>query len=56
VRTIERSTAFRRDYRRAITTPRNRKDLESILLGIVSLLVVDGPVPSHFRDHSLSGN
>jgi mRNA interferase YafQ len=55
MRTIEYSSSFRRDFRRLKTSPRYR-DLDSRLQGILNLLVSDQPLPSHNRDHALSGN
>ena len=43
MRTIERSTAFKRDYKRAKATP-------------AALLVSDQVLPKNNRDHALSGD
>lgn len=53
---IERSTAFKRDYKRIKVTPRYRKDLDSILSGILKHLLADKALPEKYLDHSLSGN
>jgi mRNA interferase YafQ len=55
MRTIEWTTAFRRDYKRTQATPRH-KDIESLLPEIVSLLAEDRPLRGQHRDHSLGGN
>ena len=55
MRTIEWTTAFRRDYKRTQATPRH-KDIESLLPEIVSLLAEDRPLREKHRDHSLGGN
>jgi mRNA interferase YafQ len=55
VRTIERSTAFKRDYKRVKTIPRHR-NVETILPEILALLLDDQPLPERNRDHALSGN
>jgi mRNA interferase YafQ len=41
MRTIERSTAFKRDYKRIKATPRYRKNLDSLLSDILELLLAD---------------
>jgi mRNA interferase YafQ len=56
MRTIERSSAFRRDYKRAKATPRHVKDLDPLLSAILSLLLSDRPLPASSRDHTLSGD
>jgi len=56
MRTIERSSAFRRDYKRAKATARHVKDLDSLLLAILSLMLSDRPLPARNRDHALSGD
>ncbi len=56
MRTIERSSAFGRDYKREKANPRYRKDLDSLLLTILALLVSDQVLPIRYRDHALIGN
>jgi len=56
MRTIERSTAFKRDYKRIKATPRYRKDLESLLTDVLKLLLADKALPEKNLDHTLSGN
>lgn len=56
MRTIERSSAFKRDYKRIKATPRYRKDLDSLILDILEFLLIDKLLPEKFLDHSLSGN
>jgi mRNA interferase YafQ len=55
VRTIERSTAFKRDYKRVKATPRHR-NIATLLPEILALLLNDQPLPEQNRDHTLSGN
>lgn len=55
MRTIEWTTAFRRDYKRTKSTPRH-KDIESLLPQIVGLLAEDRPLQAKHRDHILGGN
>jgi mRNA interferase YafQ len=54
MRRIERSTAFKRDYRRAKTASRYR-DLDQRLATLLELLIDDHPLPPRNRDHPLSG-
>jgi mRNA interferase YafQ len=56
MRIVERSTAFRRDYRRAKATPRHREDLERLVTAVVTMLLSDEVLPDSNRDHSLSGD
>ena len=55
MRTIERSLAFKRDFKRAKETPRHKKDLDSLVSTILTLLVSDQVLPKSSRDHALSG-
>jgi mRNA interferase YafQ len=56
MRTIERSTAFKRDYKRAKATPRYRKVLDSLLSAVVTVLLTDDTLPEVYRDHALAGD
>jgi mRNA interferase YafQ len=55
MRRIERSTAFKRDYRRAKAMPRYR-DLDERLVPVLELLINDQPLAPQNRDHPLTGN
>ena len=55
MRTIERSTAFKRDFKRE-TKGKHRKTLNDDLINVLSLLVADKPLGTCYRDHDLSGN
>ena len=55
MRRIERSTAFKRDYRRAKAISRYR-DLDDRLIAVLELLINDRLLPAQNRDHALSGN
>jgi len=55
MRTIERSSAFKRDYKRVKATPRHTKDLDPLLSEAVSSLLTDHPLPIGNRDHALGG-
>jgi mRNA interferase YafQ len=56
LRTIERSSAFKRDYKRAKATPRHSKNLDSLLSAVMERLVSDVVLPESNRDHALSGD
>ena len=55
MRTIERATAFKRDYQRTKAKPRHGKDLDPLFLATLGLLLSDQPLPEASRDHALSG-
>jgi mRNA interferase YafQ len=54
MRRIERTNAFRRDFKRE-KKGQYRRDLDSLVSDVVSLLVEDGPLPEKHRDHLLAG-
>ena len=56
MRTIERSSAFKRDYKRTKATPRHNKDLDSRLSNVVTLLLSGKVLPQINRDHGLGGD
>jgi len=56
MRTIERSTEFKRDYKRIKKSPRHRNELDSFLFAVIELLAIDQALPETSRDHSLSGD
>ncbi len=56
MRTIERSSAFKRDYKRVKATTRHRNDIDSLMSSIVNLLLADQTMPERHRDHGLSGD
>ena len=56
MRTIERSSAFKRDFKRAKATPRHRKDLDSLVSAVVALHGSDQVLLQNNRDHPLSGD
>lgn len=55
MRTIERSSAFKRDYKRIKAMPQHRGNVDELLLPIAALLANDQPLPENLRDHALSG-
>ena len=55
MRTIEWTSAFKRDYKRVKATP-THKDIENLFAGVAELLVDDKPLSEKHRDHRLGGN
>jgi mRNA interferase YafQ len=55
MRTIEWTSAFKRDYKRTKATPRH-SDIETLLPQIAGLLADRKPLPEKHRDHGLGGN
>jgi mRNA interferase YafQ len=56
MRTIDRSSAFKRDYKRVKAAPRHNKDLDLLLTALVTLLLNDESLPEGNRDHAPTGN
>ena len=56
MRTIERSSAFKRDYKRVKATPRYSKKLDSLVSTVSALLLSGQALPDNYRDHTLSGD
>ena len=54
MRTIERTSAFRRDFKRE-KKGLHRRDLDSLVSAVVSLLADDAVLPEKNRDHRLGG-
>ena len=54
MRRIERTNAFRRDFKRE-KRGQHRRDVEALLMVAVSLLADDLPLPEKNRDHALAG-
>ncbi|QLQ26268.1 MAG: type II toxin-antitoxin system YafQ family toxin [Dechloromonas sp.] len=55
MRTIERSTAFKRDYKRE-SRGRHRATLDADLMSILSALGGGSSPDARYRDHDLSGD
>jgi len=53
---IERSSASKRDYKRAKATARHNKNVESLVSTVVALLLSNRVLPENNRDHALSGD
>jgi mRNA interferase YafQ len=56
MRTIERSSAFKRDFKKVSLNPRHRKGLEALLTDVLGSLVQDLPLNENLADHTLTGN
>jgi mRNA interferase YafQ len=54
MRTISRTTRFKKDYKRE-ARGQHRATLDADLLAAISLLATDAPLPEKFRDHPLTG-
>jgi mRNA interferase YafQ len=54
MRRIERTKAFKKDYQRAVATPKHR-DLENLFPAVIALLATDTPLPEKYIDHPLRG-
>lgn len=54
MRRIERTNAFRRDYKREMRG-QHRRDFADLLAAAISLLAEDRPLPEKNRDHPLAG-
>ena len=55
MRTIERSSAFKRDYKREARGP-HAATLDAALLPVLTILAKDEPLEPRHRDHDLSGD
>jgi mRNA interferase YafQ len=55
MRRIEPTTAFRRDFKRE-KRGKHRRDLDSLVSTVISLLAEDKPLPEKNRDHGLGGD
>jgi len=54
MRTISRTTQFKKDYKRE-TRGKHRATLDADFLAVLSLLANDGTLPEKYRDHLLTG-
>lgn len=55
MRTIERSSQFKADYKRE-RKGSYRKSIEADLLQVIELLVNDAEIPASYCDHALTGS
>ena len=56
MRSIKRSTTFKKDYKRVKANPKHAKNLNAQLSSLLQMLVQDKPLPDTYRDHDLIGN
>lgn len=54
MRTIERTSQFKQDYKRE-RKGRHRNDVEGLIVSAIDLLVIDEALPQNYCDHPLSG-
>ena len=54
MRRIERTSQFKRDYRRELKG-RHRTSLDAVLVPVLIALTNDQPLESRYHDHALSG-
>ena len=54
MRRIERTTAFQRDFKLE-KKGQHRRELDSLVSSVVSLLIADAPLPQKNSDHRLGG-
>lgn len=54
MRTIERTNAFKRDFKRE-KSGQHRRDFDALISTTISLLAEDKPLPDKNRDHALGG-
>jgi mRNA interferase YafQ len=55
MRIIERSSAFKRDYKRVYANPRHRRNIDFLLTNVISFLAVDKDLQRSQKDHELLG-
>lgn len=55
MRTIERTNAFKRDFKRE-KSGQHKRDLDALVFSAISLLAEDKPLPERNRDHALVGS
>ena len=55
MRTISRTTQFKKDYKRE-SKGQHRTTLDGQLIAVVTFLINDSPMPDNLRDHPLSGD
>jgi mRNA interferase YafQ len=54
MRTIERTSVFKRDFKRE-KSRQHKRDLDALVFSAISLLAEDKPLPERNRDHALGG-
>lgn len=56
MRTIRRSSAFKRDFKRILVIPKYRKNIDTLLVETLKMLSQDKPLPTKQKDHGLVGD
>ncbi len=55
MRTISRTSQFKRDYKRE-ARGQHRVVLDELFANLINHLMSDNPLPLYYRDHALAGN
>ncbi len=55
MRTLERSTTFKRDYKRELRG-RHRTTLDAVLMSVMVAIATDAAIDPRYQDHPLTGN
>jgi mRNA interferase YafQ len=56
MRTIDRATTFKRDYKRVKASPCRRKDVDPLVCAGAALPIADQDLPDQYRDHAPIGD
>ena len=56
MRSIERTSAFKKDFKRVKATPKHAKNIDGLLENVLDFLITNQPLPDNNKDHHLSGN
>ena len=56
MRSIERASAFKKDFKRVKATPKHAKNIDGLLENVLELLITNQPLPDNNKDHHLTGN
>lgn len=55
MRKIDWTRQFKRDYKKVLSSPRYRDDLETAFLAVLDKLVADQELDPKLKDHALAG-
>jgi mRNA interferase YafQ len=55
MRTIERTTKFKRDFKRELKS-RHRATIDRDLIAVLQCIAFDKPLDERYRDHALAGS
>jgi hypothetical protein len=56
MRTIDRATAFKRDYRRVKADSRHTRNIDALLVDVLALLAADRPCPKEIATMPWAAN